>query len=113
MVDSNNNTRWKHRWGWHNLGCVWDKIASEWVGAEEWSDKRRRCQDAVSKRDIVTFAMVNVKHTVGHRPQSGESIKQNKGRKEPRKRGPPDLSVDPRTDGATVQMCENINVAEK
>ena len=22
----------KHMWSWHNRGCVWDKVATEWVG---------------------------------------------------------------------------------
>ena len=33
-VDPKNHTRWKHTWGWHNRGCVWDKIASEWSGKD-------------------------------------------------------------------------------
>ena len=40
--DPSNHTRWKHQWRWHNRGCVWDKIASEWAGAEDWRDNRRR-----------------------------------------------------------------------
>ena len=34
-TDPYNHTGWKHMWGWHNRGCVWDKIASEWSGKEE------------------------------------------------------------------------------
>ena len=30
--DSYNHTRWKHMWGWHTRGCVWDKLASEGAG---------------------------------------------------------------------------------
>ena len=26
-----NHTRWKHRWCWHNRGCVWDKMLSVFV----------------------------------------------------------------------------------
>ena len=32
LVDPHNHTRWKHHWRWHNRGCVWDKLASEWTG---------------------------------------------------------------------------------
>ena len=40
-VDLNNHSRWKHKWVWHNRGCVWDKIASDWAGHEEWSNNRQ------------------------------------------------------------------------
>ena len=55
-------------------GCLWDKIASKWSGTQEWIDKRRRSQSVVRKRDFVTFAMMSVKHSVAHRPQSGEIL---------------------------------------
>ena len=32
--DSCNHTRWKHKWEWHNPGCVWDNLATEWDGKE-------------------------------------------------------------------------------
>ena len=44
-VDPNNHTRWKHKIGWHNRGCVWDKIASEWSGKHDWSSKRKKVPD--------------------------------------------------------------------
>ena len=34
--DPFNHTRWKHKWGWHNRGCVWDKVATELAGDEDW-----------------------------------------------------------------------------
>ena len=39
IVAPNNHTRWKHKWEWYNCGCVWDKIASEWAGVKERSEK--------------------------------------------------------------------------
>ena len=39
ILDPNNHTRWKHKLEWHNRGCVWDKVASEWAVAEDWSEK--------------------------------------------------------------------------
>ena len=33
--DPHNLTRWKHKCGWHNRGCVWDKIATGWAGEED------------------------------------------------------------------------------
>ena len=40
-VEPNSHSRWKHKWRWHNRGCVWDKIASDWAGHEEWSNNRQ------------------------------------------------------------------------
>ena len=54
-VDPNDHTRWKHMSRWHNRGCVWDHIASEWSGEEEWSVKRKRCQGVEDNMDSVTF----------------------------------------------------------
>ena len=45
-VNPNNHTRWKHTWGWHSRGCVWDKTASEWSGKEKRCNKRNKCQKA-------------------------------------------------------------------
>ena len=44
MVDPNNHTRWKHKWRWHHRECVWDKVVSEWAGAEDGMDKRIMCE---------------------------------------------------------------------
>ena len=111
-VDPTNHTRWKHKWWWHNRGCVWDKIASERAGQEEWSNKRRRCQNSVDKRACVTFAMMSEQHSVAHGPKIRESIKPNKERKEPKKLEPPDSSIAIHSEGTTVQMCGR-NVAAK
>ena len=40
--DPYNHTRWKHMWGWHNRGCVWDEVATEWAGNEDWICKHWR-----------------------------------------------------------------------
>ena len=31
-VDLTNVSRWKHQWGHHNRGVVWDTPLSEWSG---------------------------------------------------------------------------------
>ena len=107
--DPNNHTRWKHKLAWHNRGCVWDKIASGWSGKEEWSIEKKKCHTAEDKRDL----LMSVKHPVLHRPKIGERSKPNKERKEPRQLGPPDDSICIRTEGTTVQMFGDSNVAEK
>ena len=71
--DAKNHKSWKHKWDWHNWGCVWSKIPSEWSGEEEWGTKRRRCQCEADKWDLV-----DVKHPVKHRPGVGEEIKAQK-----------------------------------
>ena len=115
------HTRWKHKWGCHNWGCVWDKIASEWVGAEEWCEKK--CGSGIDKRDFVTyavknvknpsckkdcatFAMMNVKHSAAHSLRIGDIVEPNKERKEPRTIRPPDLSLALRTQGR--HFCTNV-----
>ena len=60
MVDPNNRTRWTHKRRWHNRGRVWDRLASEWAGAEDWTEKRKRCGSNMDMRDFVTFALMNV-----------------------------------------------------
>ena len=105
MIDPNNHTRWKHTWRWHNRGSVWNRIPSEWAGAEERSDRRRRCQDAVRKKDSVTFAKMRLKDWVAHGPQIRESIKPNEEKKGTRKLGPPYFSIALSNEGATAQTC--------
>ena len=39
--------------------------------------QKKRCQNAVGKRDFVTFAMMSVKHSVTHSPSIGEIITPN------------------------------------
>ena len=60
--------------------CVWDRIATEWAGGEERSIKRTGCQNAVDKRDFVTFAMMSVKHSVAHRPNISNRTKKIESR---------------------------------
>ena len=42
-------------WCWHNRRCVWDKVASEWAGEEEWSIDKEKYQAIEDKRDFITF----------------------------------------------------------
>ena len=37
-----NRTRWEHKWGWHNRGNVWDKMASRWAGEKYWMRVRKK-----------------------------------------------------------------------
>ena len=60
---------------WHNSGCVWDNVASEWAGGEEWSKKGRKCQIVEDKRYFDTFAKQSVKHSTVHRTRIGDKKK--------------------------------------
>ena len=42
-------------WRWHNRRCVWDKVAPDWAGEEEWSIDKEKCQAIEDKRDFITF----------------------------------------------------------
>ena len=46
-----------HVWGWHNCGCVWDKVATEWAGDEDWTCRRARCRTIEDKTLFVSFAL--------------------------------------------------------
>ena len=61
--DPYNHARWKHTWNWHNRVCVWDIVASEWAGKEEWSDKKqKRCFTDEVKTDFITFGNAQIEH---------------------------------------------------
>ena len=88
-------------WGWHNRRYVWDKVASEWAGEEEWSIDKEKYQAIEDKRDFITF------HTAGC-----QNIQLCTGRKlgdkkrkaeceEPRIVGPPDFSIHTREEGTS------------
>ena len=92
MVDPNNRTRWKHKWWLHN------RVSSEWVGDEDWIATIR-----MDMRDFVTFTLMNLKHSVVHRPQTLENAsKADKEREAPRKEVPPDTTVSVRSEGTNV-----------
>ena len=58
--DPYNFTRWKHMWSWHNRGCVWDTVATNWACDEDWACKRESARQ-LKIRKIVTFALRSVK----------------------------------------------------
>ena len=111
MLDPSNHTRWKHKWRWHNRGCVWDKTTSERSGVEDWSEKKKNAR--MQWTSGFRHAMMNVKLSVMHRPKIGESVKPSTERKEPIKFGPLDLLIALRSEGTTVQLCGHSNVAER
>ena len=61
-----------HKWEWPNRGCVcvWDKVAPDWRGREEWTSKRVRCPTLEEKQRFVTFALKSVNHSTIHRTRT-------------------------------------------
>ena len=91
---------------------MWDKVASEWAGREEWSSKRKRCLTAEDRRDFITFALQSVKPSTVHRSRFEDKKQLSADRKEPRLVETPDTSINTREEGPTVQQCGDSNVAE-
>ena len=54
------------------------------------SKANNMCEQVVDVRDFVTFAVMNVKHSVKHRPQIRECVTAEKKRQNPDNWGPPD-----------------------
>ena len=89
--DPGNHTRWKHERGWHNRGNVWDKIATEWAGEEDWMRARMK-STLEDEHPFVTFVLDRKKLSIEHRKKSkgiGKKVKD----KTPRKLGPADTTV--------------------
>ena len=94
-----NHSRWKHKWSWHNRGCVWDKLATEWVGDENWTSKRAKCQALEDKKRFVTFALKSVNHSTIYTTRTETNKKvEDKG---PRVPGPADKTNHTREEGPT------------
>ena len=100
-------------WRWHNRGCVWDKVATEWVRDEEWISKRVRCQTLEEKRKFVTFALKNVNHSTIPSTKTGRKKKDKTGDNVPRTLVPADKTIHIREDGPTVHLCGDSEVAVK
>ena len=95
------------------VGCVWDKVATEWAGDEDWICKRARCQAIQGKRRFVTHAMKSVNHSTIHRTRTGKKKNDKAEDKAPRILGPADKTIHIREEGPTVQLCGDSEVAGK
>ena len=111
--DPHNHTRWKHKCGWHNRGCVWDKLATESAGKEDWMIiKRAVCCALEGEKRFVNFSQDSVNFSTVHRTRKGPKEKVDD-------KAPRDL--DPRTqpfihfreEGPTVHLCGDSEVAGK
>ena len=85
--DSENRTRWKHEWRWHNRGNVWDKMATCWAGKEEWLMARKEQTSPEDKYKFITFILNKMKLPTEHR------ISKNNDKDTTRDLGPEDVAV--------------------
>ena len=88
--DPCNHTKRKHKWRWHNRGNVWDKIATDWAGKEDWMSPRKKRYALADETQFVTFALDSVKLSTVQRKAKGEG----KGKKD---NGKTPRTSDPRT----------------
>ena len=65
--DPENHTRWKHKRRRHNREIVWEKIATDWAGKEEWMSKRKVKNTLSDMYQFVTFAIDRMKQSTVHR----------------------------------------------
>ena len=57
------STTWWYslKWGWHNRGNVWDKIATRWAGKENWMEAGTKTYTMEDKDKFVTFVLSKMK----------------------------------------------------
>ena len=103
-----NHARWKHLWRWHDRGCVWDKVATEWA-RNDCASKRERCQTLDDEKTFVIF----VNRSTIHRTRIGRKEKHKVEGKVPRILGPADKAIHFREEGPKVQLCGDSDVAGK
>ena len=89
--DYENHARWKHKWEWHNRENVWDRIATEWAGKEDFDEgtKMKICPPCTEKEQRV-WKKLRTRH---------------------RGLGAEDTTVHARVGGPTVQLCGDSTVA--
>ena len=73
--DPENRTRWQHKWGWHNRGNTWDKIATVWVWQRKlrWKQEERQVRWRISTK-FVTFILSRMKFSTVHRKGKSKDI---------------------------------------
>ena len=104
---------WKHKWKWHNRGNVWDNIATDWAGDDDWISKRKDKTSSADKTEFVTLVLNRMNLSTAHRKVTGKEKGKQAGSKPPRKLGPADATVYTREDGPTAQLCGDSEVVCK
>ena len=110
--DPLNQTRWKHKWKWHNRGNIWDKIASDLASKEDWISKRKDKTSSADKTEFVTLVLNRMNLSTVHRKEKGRVRGKQAGLKPPGKSGPADATVD-RSIRKKCDDSENFAPVEK
>ena len=84
---------------------MWDKIATDWAGKEEWMRERKVESTLADMYQFVTFALDRMKLSTVHRRKKSKGIGKKFQEKKPRDLGPADTTIHTRADGLTVQLC--------
>ena len=90
---------------WRNRGKVWDKMAKEWAGAEEWMRTQNVKNTLDVKYRFVIFVLDRMKLSTAHRKKKSQGIGNKVKNKTPRDSGPADTTIHTRVGGPTVQLC--------
>ena len=69
-----NHAGWKYKLRRHNRGNVWDEMATEWAGEENWMRARRRKRTLEQKYQFVTFVLGRMKLSIEHRKKKRKGI---------------------------------------
>ena len=96
--------------GWHNRGNVWDKIATEWAGKDDWMRTRSMKSTLDDKYQFVTFVLDKMKLSTVRRKKKSKGVGKKIKDKTPRDLGPAETTVHTRAGGPTVQLCSDRNV---
>ena len=95
--------------GWHNRGCVWDKVATDWAGDEDWTRERKRCQTMEDKKRFVTSALRSVTHSTMRRTRNGKKNQEKTEDKVPRIRLSAGKTIHIREDGRQCSHMETLS----
>ena len=111
----NNDTRWKAQLGIAQSEKRLGQVSIRMDRDRGLDGKREVCGSKMNMRDLITFALRNVKHSVTHRQKIGASVKAIQETKEPRQLGPLGNTVASRREGhhSTLvggqQRCRNMD----
>ena len=108
-----NRTRWRHKWGWHNRGNVWDMMATRWAGEKDWMIKRKEHTSPNAKHKFITYILNKMKLSTAHMKIEKKDGDKKLKKKTPRYLGLGDNTFQTREEGPTVQLRGDSNVACK
>ena len=76
--DPMNHTKWKHTWKWHIRASVWDKIATDWAGDDDWISKKNKTSSTDKTYEYVNCPQEKLKEK-GRETKQTQNRQGNKG----------------------------------